>query len=322
MNYISDIGSDLQKIDEIILEFSRGKSPLIEEISHHLIKSGGKRLRPILLILSAKLCAAQNYNNLAAAVELIHAATLLHDDVVDSSEIRRGKKTANAIWDNKISILVGDYLFSVAFQLMVKSENLEVLDLLSKTSSIMADGEVLQLQHSSDINLKEEKYFEIIFCKTAALFSCACKSAALVSDATKEQIEALSEFGKNFGITFQIIDDIIDYSSSEKAIGKDLGNDFFEGKVTLPILITYSQADEADKKIIADIFTKNLNSSEKDFADFEKILSLMKKYKAIELTVAKAKHYSLLAQKNLESFENSSAKLDLTALLTKAFEKL
>ena len=169
-NAVARISLDLKKIDEIILEFSVGKSSLIKEISNHLISSGGKRIRPIILILAAKLCGSKtnsDYNNLGAAVELIHTATLLHDDVVDNSMVRRGKKTSNALWDNKASILVGDYLFSIAFQLMVRSDDMRILDLLSKASSTMADGEVMQLENSSDLEISQEKYLEIIFGKTA-----------------------------------------------------------------------------------------------------------------------------------------------------------
>src|SRR3989338_1359194 len=239
--YLQD---DLKKIDKIILDFSIGKAPLIKEISHHLIISGGKRIRPILLILAAKLCdrKSDKFYNLAAAIELIHSATLLHDDVVDDSKTRRGNKTANAIWNNKVSILVGDYLFSVAFQLMVKSDNIKILDLLAKTSSIMADGEVLQLENSNNIAISQEKYFDIIFRKTAILFASATKTGALVSGAKTAEIKALQDFGKNLGMVFQIVDDILDYVANTAEFGKEIGSDFFEGKITLPIILVYKLA--------------------------------------------------------------------------------
>jgi len=321
-NIIDDLSGDLKEVDKIILEFAVGKSPLIQEISNHLVASGGKRIRPILLILSARLFNQNSVYNLAAAVELIHTATLLHDDVVDASEVRRGKKTANAIWDNKASILVGDYLFSIAFQLMVRSNNLAVLDLLAKTSSTMADGEVMQLENSSDITLSEEKYLEIIFGKTAVLFSAACEVAALANNRSNEEIIALREFGKNLGIIFQIVDDVLDYVSQEKTLGKDIGNDFFEGKVTLPIILLYKAASDADKKIIAEIFSKNLIASQKNNSDFEFILSLIDTYKTLDLSKKMTIHYKKLALQNLDIFPNSKIKTSLIAVLEHALARL
>ncbi len=317
-NIISQLACDLQKVDQIILEFAVGKSPLIAEISNHLISSGGKRIRPILLILAAKLCGTKNEKNsqnLAAAVELIHSATLLHDDVVDASQVRRGKKTANALWDNKASILVGDYLFSIAFQLMVRVKNLEVLGLLAKASSIMADGEVMQLENSSDVTLSQEKYLEIIFGKTAVLFAAACESGALVSNASNAEITALREFGKNLGIIFQIVDDMLDYSSDEKTLGKDVGNDFFEGKVTLPVILLQQKTNELEQKFISNVFARNLLASEHSTADFTQFLELIKKHKALEACKDLALKHHALAVKNLEIFADSNSKQDLIAIL-------
>lgn len=316
-NILSFLQQDLKKVDEIILEFSIGKSPLIQEISHHLISSGGKRIRPIILILAAKLCGSKDLrpHNLAAAVELIHTATLLHDDVVDNSMIRRGKKTSNAIWDNKASILVGDYLFSIAFQLMVRDGNLRILDLLAKASSTMADGEVMQLENSSNLNISQEKYFEIIFGKTAVLFSAACEVGALVNNRPESEITALREFGKNLGIIFQIVDDMLDYSSQEQTLGKDVGNDFFEGKVTLPIILTYQKANAADQKFIEEVFAKNLMVTEKNQDDFTQILALMNKYQGLQLARDKALEYKAMALKNLLQFPESLAKENLVTIL-------
>jgi len=317
-NIITALTPDLKKVDKIILEFAVGKSPLISEISSHLISSGGKRIRPILLILAAKLCgtkAGEDHHNLAAAVELIHSATLLHDDVVDVSEVRRGKKTANAIWDNKATILVGDYLFSIAFQLMVRSKNLHVLDLLAKASSIMADGEVMQLENSNDITLTEEKYLEIIFGKTAVLFAAACESGALINSCSEEKTIALGNFGKHLGTVFQIIDDILDYNSEESVLGKDVGNDFFEGKVTLPIILTYKAAFETERKFISESFTKNLLTTQRNQNDFIEILNLIKKYGALEFAREVAEAHRDAALKELDIFSNSSFKEDLITIL-------
>lgn len=317
-NLIASLEVDLKQVDEIILSFAQGKAPLIQEMSHHLISSGGKRIRPILLVLASRLCGSDAKNtpyNLAAAVELIHSATLLHDDVVDASQIRRGKKTANAIWDNKPSILVGDYLFSVAFQLMVLSKNLAILDLLAKASSIMADGEVMQLQNSNDIELSKAKYLEIIFGKTAVLFSAACEVGALSNQRSNEEILALRSFGKNLGIIFQIVDDVLDYSAKEQVLGKDVGNDFFEGKVTLPIILTYQKASLEDQKIISQLFAENVMSTKKSDADLTKILEIIAKYQGLEDSLKLALEYKSLAINDLKIFKDSKEKEDLITIL-------
>jgi octaprenyl-diphosphate synthase len=324
-NIFLELSPDLKKIDEIILQFSVGKSSLISEVSSHLISSGGKRIRPILLILAAKLCGSKSdddYLNLAAAVELIHSATLLHDDVVDESQIRRGKKTSNSIWGNKPSILVGDYLFSIAFQLMVKSQNLSVLDLLAKASSIMADGEVMQLENSSNIALSQEKYLEIIFGKTAVLFAAACESGALINNRPEPENRALHEFGKNLGIIFQIVDDILDYSSQEVALGKEIGNDFFESKVTLPAILTYQKSNPADKKFIVEIFEKNFLTQNKDQNDFADFLKLIKKHEGFESSKKLALRHQKLAFKNLQIFVDSPAKKHLTTVLQYSLSRI
>ncbi len=330
---IAALKADLEQVNSIILEFSVGKSPLIEQVSHHLISSGGKRIRPILLILASKMCSDQagrvllqngsvaRHHNLAAAVELIHSATLLHDDVVDTSEIRRGKKTANAIWDNKPSILVGDYIFSIAFQLMVRDGNLRVLELLAKSSSVMADGEVMQLENSSNIDITEEKYLEIIFGKTAVLFSAATECGALVNNRSKAEISALRDFGKNLGIVFQIIDDILDYKAQEKDLGKDIGNDFFEGKVTLPIIFAYKKADDSDKKLIKNLLEENLMTAQKDQNKYLAICDLINKYNGFEDSFALAEKYKNFAIKNLKIFSDSIYKENLLDILLYSFSR-
>ena len=322
---LNNFDTDLKKVNEIILSFSVGKSELIQEISSHLINSGGKRIRPILLLISAKLCGSKNDPNqhyLASAVEMIHSATLLHDDVVDMSEIRRGKKTANALWDNKASILVGDYLFSLSFQLMVKSQNLAILDLLAKTSSIIADGEVLQLQNSTNIDLTEEKYFEIIFGKTAVLFSACCEVGALLNNRSKAEIEALRLFGKYLGMVFQIVDDILDYSSDESTLGKDIGNDFFEGKVTLPIIKTYQKADFANKKLINEMFANNFQQSAKNQNDFTKICDLINKFDGINEAKNIAKSLSNKALEQLDIFPDNVYKNYLSTILEYSLQRI
>lgn len=322
MNNFNDLikiyQNDLIEVDEIIINSSIGKSNLIQEITQNLVGSGGKRIRPILLIICAKLC---NYHNsrvtnlLASSVELIHTATLLHDDVVDESQIRRGKKTANAIFDNKASILVGDYLFSLSFQHMVQSKNLAVLKLLATTSSIIADGEVLQLQNSSNIEITEEQYLEIIYGKTGALFSACCEVGALLSEIDENKLLALQNFGKNLGMLFQIIDDILDYSSSQTIIGKDLGNDFFEGKVTLPIIKTYHNCDFDNKKLIKDFFNFNYHNNEKIHNNFEKTLEIMNKNNGLNLAKQTAYNLYLQAKDDIDIFEDNIYKNHLIAIL-------
>jgi octaprenyl-diphosphate synthase len=253
---------------------------------------------------------------------MIHSATLLHDDVVDMSEIRRGKKTANALWDNKASILVGDYLFSLSFQLMVKSQNLAILDLLAKTSSIIADGEILQLQNSTNIDLTEEKYFEIIFGKTAVLFSACCEVGALLNNRPKDEIEALRLFGKYLGMVFQIVDDILDYSSDESTLGKDIGNDFFEGKVTLPIIKTYQKADFANKKLINDMFANNFQQSEKNQNDFIKICDLINKFDGINEAKKSAKSLANQALEQLNIFPDNVYKNYLSTILEYSLQRI
>ena len=322
---ITSIAGELEQVNQTIVASAKGKADLIAEITNHLVLSGGKRVRPILTILAAKLCGyadGKRHCNLAAAVELIHTATLLHDDVVDGSNLRRGKKTANAIWDNKASILVGDYLLSVAFQIMVGDGSLEVLDILSKASGIIADGEVMQLMNSNDITISEAKYLEIISCKTAILFSAALQIGAVITSSEASKQKSLADFGNNLGIAFQIIDDVLDYAADEKTLGKKIGNDFYEGKITLPIILTYKQANDADKSRIKEIFANNLISGEeKNDQFFLETMLLIKKYRGLEDSVNKALSYRDLAIKNLEAFPSNSEKLMLLSILEYAVSR-
>lgn len=314
----TSIEAELKKVDEIIIHNAKGKAELIMDIANHLVSSGGKRIRPILTILSAKLCgynASQRHCNLAAAVELIHTATLLHDDVVDDSSLRRGKKTASNIWGNKSSILVGDYLLSAAFQLMVKDGSLDVLDVLSRTSQIMADGEVLQLTNSNDVKISEEKYLEIISAKTAVLFSAATEVGAIISDSEKPQRNALKNFGNHLGIAFQIMDDVLDYSSKTETLGKSIGDDFFEGKVTMPIIITYQKATNDEKNKIKKLFADNLINEEKNPQSFAEIMQLVTKYKSLQESALKAQEYRNHAIKDLSIFADKEEKNMLLTIL-------
>ncbi len=255
----NSVEDKLVLVDEKIISKLKSNVDLVHKMTEYHLRTGGKKLRALLTLGSAKL---SGYNkggrdiNLAACVELIHTATLMHDDVIDNSEIRRGKKTLNSIWGNQSSILVGDYLLSRCFEMMVEDGNLEVLKLLSSTSTKIAQGEVLQLQHKGEVDMLEETYFKITSSKTAALFSAATKVGAILGEKESKYKEALEFYGKNIGLTFQIADDTLDYNSDLKAFGKEMGNDFFEGKVTLPIILLCQKISNSEKKILKNLFYK------------------------------------------------------------------
>ncbi len=255
----NSVEDKLVLVDEKMISKLKSNVDLVHKMTEYHLRTGGKKLRALLTLGSAKL---SGYNkggrdiNLAACVELIHTATLMHDDVIDNSEIRRGKKTLNSIWGNQSSILVGDYLLSRCFEMMVEDGNLEVLKLLSSTSTKIAQGEVLQLQHKGEVDMLEETYFKITSSKTAALFSAATKVGAILGEKESKYKEALEFYGKNIGLTFQIADDTLDYNSDLKAFGKEMGNDFFEGKVTLPIILLCQKISNSEKKILKNLFYK------------------------------------------------------------------
>ena len=280
---------------------------LVQKMTNYHIKTGGKRLRALLTLGSAKLCGYSKGSrdvNLAACVELIHSATLMHDDVIDEGIIRRGKETLNEIWGNHSSVLIGDYLLSRCFEMMVEDGNLEVLKLLSSTSSKIAQGEVLQLQHKGEVDMLEETYLKIISAKTAELFAASTKVGAILSDVENKEKDALEFYGRNLGLTFQIADDTLDYNSELKMFGKTVGQDFFEGKITLPIILLFQKLDLIEKENLKKIFSKEI----RDKDDFEKTISLIKKYKIIEECYQKAQHYINLASNALTVFEESKEK--------------
>ena len=280
---------------------------LVKKMTDYHIDTGGKRLRALLTLGSAKLC---NYSkgtrdiNLAACVELIHSATLMHDDVIDDGSIRRGKKTLNKIWDNHSSVLVGDYLLSRCFEMMVEDGNLEVLKLLSSTSSKIAQGEVLQLQHQGEVDMLEETYLRIISAKTAELFAASTKVGAILSDMNNKEKKALEFYGRNLGLTFQIADDTLDYNSELKLFGKKIGKDFYEGKVTLPIILLFQKANTEEKEKLKNIFSKNI----RDEVDLSYSLSLIKRYNIISACYQKAQHYINLASNSLSVFNDCEEK--------------
>ena len=280
---------------------------LVQKMTDYHLDTGGKRLRALLTLGSAKMCGYSKGTrdiNLAACVELIHSATLMHDDVIDNGSVRRGKKTLNKIWDNHSSVLVGDYLLSRCFEMMVEDGNIEVLKLLSSTSSKIAQGEILQLQHQGEVDMLEETYLKIISAKTAELFAAATKVGAILSDMKTKEKEALEFYGRNLGLTFQIADDTLDYNSELKLFGKKIGQDFYEGKITLPIILLFQKAKDKEKENLKNIFSKET----RDENDFSYSLSLIKKYSIIKACYQKAQHYINLASNSLSVFNDCEEK--------------
>ena len=312
--------------DKLVLVEEKIKSKLLSDVdlvkkmTDYHIETGGKRLRALLTLGAAKLCGYTKGGrdiNLAACVEMIHGATLMHDDVIDVGNIRRGKKTLNSIWGNHSSILVGDYLLSRCFEMMVEDGNLEVLKLLSSTSSKIAQGEVLQLQHKGEIDMLEETYLKIITAKTAELFSAATKVGAILSNQKAKEKEALEFYGKNLGLTFQIADDTLDYNSDLKIFGKKIGKDFFEGKVTLPVILLFQKISSIEKNRLIDIFKQEVRSDE----DLNFTLSLINKYNIINECYKKAEHFINLASNSLTVFKESNEKKILENLTSFSLER-
>ena len=286
---------------------------LVQKMTDYHLDTGGKRLRALLTLGSAKMCGYTKGTrdvNLAACVELIHAATLMHDDVIDNGSIRRGKKTLNKIWDNHSSVLVGDYLLSRCFEMMVEDGSIEVLKLLSSTSSKIAQGEILQLQHRGEVDMLEETYLKIISAKTAELFAASTKVGAILSNVKTKEKEALEFYGRNLGLTFQIADDTLDYNSELKLFGKKIGQDFYEGKITLPIILLFQKAKIEERKNLKEIFSKQT----RDESELNFTLSLIKQYNIIKLCYQKAQHYINLASNSLSLFKDCDEKIILENL--------
>ena len=307
-------------VEEKIKNHLSSEVDLIQKMTNYHTSSKGKRLRALLTLGSAKLCGYIKGGrdiNLAACVELIHSATLMHDDVIDNGEIRRGKTTLNYIWNNQSAILLGDYLLSRCFEMMVADGNIEILKLLSSTSAKIAQGEVLQLQNKNEIDMLEETYFKIISSKTAELFSASTKVGAILGNKNYKIKDALGFYGKNLGLTFQIADDTLDYNSELNLFGKKIGNDFFEGKITLPIILLYQNANDVEKIKIKEFFIKK-NRDEKNFKE---ILELIKKYNIISQCYKKAEHFIDLASNSLSIFDNSDEKRILEQLTSFSLER-
>ncbi|MDD2320015.1 MAG: polyprenyl synthetase family protein [Geobacteraceae bacterium] len=285
---------------------------LIRKVGEYVLSSGGKRIRPALLLLSAKLCGyeGQRHISLASVIEFIHTATLLHDDVVDNASLRRGLASANTLWGNEASVLVGDYLFSKSFSLMVEVGDLDILRVISGATTIIAQGEVLQLVSMSDLEMTEERYVEVVKSKTAVLLATACQAGAILGKASPEQETALREFGMDLGTAFQVIDDTLDYVSSEEQFGKSIGHDLEEGKITLPLIHTLQHCSKSERQEIADVISSDTLKDE----DFRKVVSLVNSYGGIEYAVQKALDYVRRGKDRLKLFPDSPGKLALCSL--------
>ena len=297
---------DMERVNQLILSKAGSDVQMIPEVANHLISSGGKRLRPMLTLASATMFGYQGeaHIKLATSVEFMHTATLLHDDVVDESDLRRGKSTARMIWGNQASVLVGDFLLGQAFRMMVEVGSLDALDVLSTAASVIAEGEVLQLSVAKNMETTEDDYLSVIRAKTAALFSAACEVGPIVAKASKAERNALRSYGINLGLAFQLIDDVLDYGGSAKELGKNVGDDFREGKITLPVVLAYRRGTDAERAF----WRKSIETGDNDDQALEKAMGLITKYGSLKDTVARAEHYSSIARDALAPLPDSDEK--------------
>lgn len=301
---LKELEADVAAINKALVANLQTHVPFIAEVGRHILLSGGKRVRPLLFVLSARLCGCRG-NHLAdfsTIFEYLHAATLLHDDVVDTATVRRGISTANTIWGNQAVILVGDFLLAKSLSLAVDTDKLKVLKVLAHTTTLMAEGEILQLLHAHNLDLTEEQYFEVTIRKTAALMSAACQIGALMGGVSEAQEEALTEFGLNLGISFQVVDDILDFTGDERQLGKPVINDLKEGRITLPLIHALAHAGEADHRRLKDL------AREVTPEKAPEILGILEKYGSLDYARSRARHYTLKAQENLKLFPESTEK--------------
>ena len=307
------VSADLLKVNVLIKKKINNNIPFINRVSKHLINAGGKRIRPMVCLASAKLCGYKKNRNidLAACIEFIHTATLLHDDVIDNSAKRRGVDTANEIWGNKKSVLVGDFLLAKSFELMVEIGQPEVLELLSKTASTLIQGEISQLLTNNDFSTTEDRYLEIIKAKTSDLFATSCEVGGLIANKPKIYLNALNSYGMNLGMTFQIIDDLLDYKSIESETGKKIGNDFREGKMTLPVILAYHRGNINERKF----WIRTIKKGEQKKGDFEKACHYLNKRNILNDILKRANHYGRIAKDALEIFPDKKEKKILLDLI-------
>ncbi|WP_372090025.1 polyprenyl synthetase family protein [Tistrella mobilis] len=308
------VADDLKRVNQVIIDNMQSQVGLIPQLAGHIVSSGGKRLRPLLLLMSARLCgyAGDRHVPLAACVEFIHTATLLHDDVVDESELRRGKATANAVFGNKASVLVGDFLFSRAFQLMTRDGSLEVLRILSDASAVIAEGEVMQLLTSNDLETDEAAYLRVIESKTAKLFEAACQIGPVVADRPATDIEALARYGMALGVIFQLTDDLLDYSAEQAALGKTIGDDFREGKITLPVIVAHERGTAEERAF----WSRTMEELDQREGDLEQAIELMRRHDAFGETLRRAETYGEIARTSLQGFADGIERRTLDELIS------
>ncbi|MBX2858534.1 MAG: polyprenyl synthetase family protein [Cellvibrionaceae bacterium] len=304
------IQNDFDAVNSLIIKQLQSDVGLVENIGHYIVNSGGKRLRPILVLLAAKALHYSDTDHLplAAIIEFIHTATLLHDDVVDASALRRGRPTANANWGNAPSVLVGDFLYSRAFQMMVNIGNMGVMDILSNTTNVIAEGEVQQLANAKRPDVTEAEYFTVIHKKTAALFEAACETACIIANSPKPTREHLKRFGYHLGLAFQLVDDALDYRGDTQKLGKNVGDDLAEGKLTLPLIQALSKAQSDEKQIIEAAITQS------DTGNLEQILQIVQRYQGLEFTQDIAKQHATSAIECLQILDDSTYKSALIEL--------
>ena len=307
------LDSDIAACNRAIVARMDSPVALIPQLAAHIVAAGGKRLRPLLTLAAAHLCGyagGTRHVHLAACVEFIHTATLLHDDVVDESQLRRGLASANAVFGNKASVLVGDFLFARAFQLMVEDGSLVVLEILSRAAATIAEGEVLQLSTQNDLSTDEARYLDVIRGKTAALFAAACEVGAVIADRPAVEARALSSYGMSLGIAFQLVDDALDYAADQAVLGKTVGDDFREGKVTLPVLAAYHAGDAAERAF----WQRTIEASDQTDADLSHALRLVAERGAIDATLRRAAGFAAEAKQALEIFPDSAVRQSLLAV--------
>ncbi len=307
------VADDMDRVNAMILSRTGSDVTMIPEVANHLISSGGKRLRPMLTLATAALTGyrGEGHIKLAAAVEFMHTATLLHDDVVDESDMRRGKLAARMLWGNEASVLVGDFLLGQAFKMMVEVGSLAALDVLSTAAAVIAEGEVMQLAAAKNTSTTEDEYLAVIRAKTAALFAAACEVGPIVAERPKEELAACRSFGMNLGIAFQLVDDALDYGGTSAKLGKNVGDDFREGKITLPIVLSYRRGSDQERSF----WTRTLVEGQIGDGDLEQALAIMKRHRALEDTVERARHYGAMARDALELFPDQPMKQALLEAL-------
>ena len=298
------VAADMERVNGAILARTGSEVTMIPEVANHLINSGGKRLRPILTLALARLTnyAGDGHIKLAAAVEFMHTATLLHDDVVDESELRRGRLAARMLWGNEASVLVGDFLLGQAFKMMVEVGNLKALEILSAAAAVIAEGEVMQLAAAKNTATTEDEYIAVIRAKTAELFAAACEVGPVLSARSRDEEAACRSFGMNLGITFQLVDDVLDYGGAAAKLGKNVGDDFREGKITLPVVLAFRRGSDAEREF----WRRTLERGEAGDADLEHAIGLMVKHRALEDTIGRAHHYGAIARDALALFPEFS----------------